>query len=108
MPRRLELFPANCLRKPGDVDDINPLVIKRLALFCCGLAIDAFRFGLAIMDFPCLLGKILADIAALGADLRLQRAHFIHQRLHLLRSFRRQGRSRNAARAGLSGRCLLA
>ncbi len=54
------------------------------------------------MDFPRLLGEILANIAAFGANFGLQRPHLVHQRLHFLRRFRRQGCRWHAARTSHS------
>ena len=68
-------------------------LVERLALFGRGLAIDAFGLDLAIVDFPRLVGEIIADIAAFLANLCPQRAYLGHQLLHLAGSGWRQGRT---------------
>ena len=70
------------LRGDGDTDAADAL-IDQIARFLVGrLAVDAARFGFAIVDLPRLLGEAIADIVTVAFDVLTQR----HQSLaHLLR-----------------------
>src|ERR1700730_85324 len=78
---------------PGDAAELDAFLGKCLRFLAAGLAIDAVRVGLAVMDAARLLGKALADIVAFLFDLP---PHFHQGGAHLRRRYRQVSVARAA------------
>src|SRR6266403_1731216 len=58
------------MRDPGDAAKADPLIFEFSRFLFAGLAVDAVRIDLAIVDAPGFFGKALADVMAVGLALR--------------------------------------
>src|SRR5580692_3953624 len=57
------------MRNPGNPAKADPLIFEFSRFLLAGLAVDAVRIDLAIVDAPGFFRKALADVIAVGLDL---------------------------------------